>query len=141
MEEKFVIGFEYGSDSARALVVNAHTGEILATAVKYYPRWKMGLYCNPKINQYRQHPMDYLEVLEDSVREILRNCPEGTAQKVIGIAFSTTGSTPCSGAGTSTSRGSQKRCRRSSRRLIQSGSSSGTTKATRRATTGRRCID
>ncbi len=94
MEEKFVIGFEYGSDSARALVVNAHTGEILATAVKYYPRWKMGLYCNPKINQYRQHPMDYLEVLEDSVREILRNCPEGTAQKVIGIAFSTTGSTP-----------------------------------------------
>lgn len=94
MEEKFVIGFEYGSDSARALVVNAHTGEILATAVKYYPRWKMGLYCNPKINQYRQHPMDYLEVLEDSVREILRNCPEGTAQKVIGIVFSTTGSTP-----------------------------------------------
>ena len=94
MEDKFVIGFEYGSDSARALVVNAHTGEILATAVKYYPRWKMGLYCNPKINQYRQHPMDYLEVLEDSVREILRNCPEGTAQKVIGIAFSTTGSTP-----------------------------------------------
>lgn len=94
MEDKFVIGFEYGSDSARALVVNAHTGEALATSVKYYPRWNMGLYCNPKINQYRQHPMDYLEVLEDSVREILKKCPEGTAEKVIGIAFNTTGSTP-----------------------------------------------
>lgn len=94
MEDKFVIGFEYGSDSARALVVNALTGEILATAVKFYPRWNMGLYCNPKINQYRQHPMDYLEVLEDNVREILKKCPPETAQKVIGIAFNTTGSTP-----------------------------------------------
>ena len=94
MEEKFVIGFEYGSDSARALIVNAFTGEKLATSVKYYPRWKLGLYCNPKINQYRQHPMDYLEVLEESVHEALNKCPAGTAEKVIGIAFSTTGSTP-----------------------------------------------
>ena len=87
MEEKFVIGFEYGSDSARALIVNAFTGEKLATSVKYYPRWKLGLYCNPKINQYRQHPMDYLEVLEESVHEALNKCPAGTAEKVIGIAF------------------------------------------------------
>ena len=94
MEEKFVIGFEYGSDSARALIVNAFTGEKLATSVKYYPRWKLGLYCNPKINQYRQHPMDYLEVLEESVHEALNKCSAGTAEKVIGIAFSTTGSTP-----------------------------------------------
>ena len=94
MEDKFVIGFDYGSDSARAIVVNALTGEILGTSVKYYPRWEMGLYCNPKINQYRQHPMDYLEALENSVREALSQCPEGTADKVVGIAFDTTGSTP-----------------------------------------------
>lgn len=94
MEDKFVIGFDYGSDSARALVVNALTGETLATSVKDYPRWKMGLYCNPKINQYRQHPMDYLEVLEESLREALSKCPAGTAEKVVGIAFDTTGSTP-----------------------------------------------
>lgn len=94
MEDKFVIGFDYGSDSARALVVNALTGETLATSVKFYPRWKMGLYCNPKINQYRQHPMDYLEVLEESLREALSKCPAGTAEKVVGIAFDTTGSTP-----------------------------------------------
>lgn len=94
MEEKIVIGFEYGSDSACAIVVNALNGDILASSVKLYPRWKMGLYCNPKINQYRQHPMDYLEVLEDSVREALGKCPPGTAEKVQGIAFNTTGSTP-----------------------------------------------
>lgn len=48
--EKYVIGLDYGSDSARAIVVNALTGETLATAVKYYPRWKEGKYCNPAIN-------------------------------------------------------------------------------------------
>lgn len=94
MEDKFVIGFDYGSDSVRTLIVNALTGERVATSVKYYPRWEQGLYCNPKINQYRQHPMDYLEVLETSLREALSKSPVGTAEKVIGIAFDTTGSTP-----------------------------------------------
>ncbi len=94
MEDKFVIGFDYGSDSVRAVIVNALTGETIATSVRYYPRWSLGLYCNPKINQYRQHPMDYLEVLEDSLRDALGQCPPGTAKKVVGIAFDTTGSTP-----------------------------------------------
>ena len=92
--EKYVIGLDYGSDSARAIVVNALTGETLATAVKYYPRWKEGKYCNPAINQYRQHPQDYIDVLEASVKEALAACPAGTAEKVVGIAFDTTGSTP-----------------------------------------------
>ena len=91
---KYVIGLDYGSDSARAIVVNAQTGEQLATAVKYYPRWKEGMYCNPSINQYRQHPLDYIEALEVSVREALAQCPAGTAEQVVGIAFDTTGSTP-----------------------------------------------
>lgn len=91
---KYVIGLDYGSDSARALVVNAETGKIMATSVKYYPRWKKGLYCNPKINQWRQHPKDYLEVLEATVKNALSQCPKGTAKEVVGIAFDTTGSTP-----------------------------------------------
>ena len=94
MKDKFVIGLDYGSDSARALIVNATTGEELATAVKYYPRWKAGKYCNPGINQYRQHPLDYLEVLEGSVKEALEKSPAGTAENIVGIAFDTTGSTP-----------------------------------------------
>lgn len=91
---KYVIGLDYGSDSARALIVNAETGETLATSVKYYPRWKKGLYCNPKINQWRQHPKDYLEVLEATVTEALSKCAVGVAENVVGIAFDTTGSTP-----------------------------------------------
>ena len=85
--EKYVIGLDYGSDSARAIVVNALTGETLATAVKYYPRWKEGKYCNPVINQYRQHPQDYIDVLEASVKEALAACPAGTAEKVVGFRY------------------------------------------------------
>lgn len=94
MERKYVIGLDYGTDSARALVVEARTGEILASSVKYYPRWKKGLYCVPEANQWRQHPKDYLEVLEASVREALGSCPAEVAANVVGIAFDTTGSTP-----------------------------------------------
>jgi len=93
--DKYVIGLDYGSDSARAVLVNAATGETLATAVRYYPRWKEGKYCNPAINQYRQHPKDYIEVLEATVREVLGAVSSEVAENVVGIAFDTTGSTPC----------------------------------------------
>ncbi|MDR0430035.1 MAG: ribulokinase [Tannerellaceae bacterium] len=91
---KYVIGLDYGSDSCRAVVVNAITGEEIASAVKYYPRWMEGKYCDPLKNQYRQHPLDYIETLEATVKESLSKCPAGTAEKVVGIAFDTTGSTP-----------------------------------------------
>ena len=94
MENKYVIGLDYGTDSARALIVNASDGSILASSVKYYPRWMKGLYCNPKTNQWRQHPKDYLEVLEATVREALGKCDPEVAGNVVGIAFDTTGSTP-----------------------------------------------
>lgn len=94
MNDKFVIGLDYGTDSCRAVVVNAMTGEEVASAVKCFPRWTKGMYCDEKINRYRQHPLDYIETLEYTVKESLAACPEGTAGKVVGIAFDTTGSTP-----------------------------------------------
>jgi len=94
MKDQYVIGLDYGSDSARALIVNASTGEILASSVRYYPRWTEGKYCDQVINQYRQHPQDYIDVLEATVKEALAQCPAGTAEQVLGIAFDTTGSTP-----------------------------------------------
>ena len=90
----YVIGLDYGTDSARAVVVNAENGDIVASAVKNYPRWSEGKYCDPAINQYRQHPLDYIEVLEDTVKKALSLCPDGTAGQVVGMAFDTTGSTP-----------------------------------------------
>lgn len=91
---KYTIGVDYGSDSCRATIVNIANGEEVASSVKYYKRWKEGKYCDPLKNQYRQHPLDHIEGLEESVREALSKAPAGTAENVIGISFDTTGSTP-----------------------------------------------
>ncbi|MDU1906084.1 MAG: ribulokinase [Dysgonomonas sp.] len=91
---KYVIGVDYGTDSCRAIIVNIETGEEIASSVKYYKRWKDGKYCIPSKNQYRQHPLDYAEALEESIQEALSKAPNGTAEKVIGMSFDTTGSTP-----------------------------------------------
>ena len=91
---KLVIGLDYGTDSCRVLIVDAIRGEELSTSVKYYPRWAKGKYCNPQINKYRQHPLDYIETLIDVVKEALSKLPHGMSECVVGIAFDTTGSTP-----------------------------------------------
>ena len=90
----YVIGLDYGTDSCRAVIVDAGNGKEIASSVKYYKRWKAGKYCNPANNQYRQHPLDYIEALEESVRDALSKAPAGAAEAVAGISFDTTGSTP-----------------------------------------------
>jgi len=91
----FVIGIDYGTDSCRALIINTDTGEEVASAVSLYRRWKEGKYCDPAINQYRQHPQDYIDSLLDSVKKALSQCPEEIARKVKAIGIDTTASTPC----------------------------------------------
>ena len=92
--KQYVIGLDYGTDSCRAVIFDVENGNEIASSVKYYPRWKEGKYCNPQANQYRQHPLDYLETLVLSVKEALAQTPTGTSENVVGMAFDTTGSTP-----------------------------------------------
>ncbi|MFN3381794.1 MAG: FGGY family carbohydrate kinase, partial [Runella zeae] len=94
MQNQYVIGVDYGTDSVRALVVNAHTGEGVGTHVFEYPRWKQGLYCDPAISQFRQHPLDYLEGLEASIKGALAAVSDEVRQQIKGISVDTTGSTP-----------------------------------------------
>jgi L-ribulokinase len=91
---KAVIGIDYGTDSVRALVVNTENGKELGTHVFYYPRWKDGLYCDPGINLWRQHPLDYIEGLEVAVKGAVRQAGDDIARYVVGISVDTTGSTP-----------------------------------------------
>jgi L-ribulokinase len=90
----YALGLDYGSDSVRALLVDALTGAEVATNVVYYPRWKKGLFCVPAKDQFRQHPLDYLESLEAVVQGLWSKAPADAAAKVVGVSFDTTGSTP-----------------------------------------------
>jgi len=92
--ESFVLGVDFGTDSVRAVVVSADQGGVAGAGVAPYPRWAEGRFCDPVANQFRQHPLDYLESMEAAVVEALRSTGPGIAAKVRGIAVDTTGSTP-----------------------------------------------
>jgi L-ribulokinase len=91
---KYVIGVDYGTDSVRSLIVDAGNGKEMASDVFYYPRWKKGKYCNPAQNQFRQHPLDYVEGLESTIKNALAKAPADVAKNVVAISVDTTGSTP-----------------------------------------------
>lgn len=93
-KEQYVIGVDYGTDSVRSILVNASNGKEIATSVFLYPRWKDGLYCNPSKNQFRQHPLDYIEGLEFTIRNCLQSAGKEISAAVKAISIDTTGSTP-----------------------------------------------
>jgi L-ribulokinase len=94
MTKKFVIGIDYGTDSVRSVVVDTDNGTIVGTSVFEYVRWKKGLYCNPSVNQFRQHPLDYIEGLEQTVKGAISSLSEDVIKNIVGITVDTTGSTP-----------------------------------------------
>lgn len=94
MSTKYTIGLDYGSDSVRSLIVDVETGEEVASVVYNYPSWQKGMYCDAPKNQFRQHPKDYLQGLEYTIVEALKQAPDGVAENVVGISVDTTGSTP-----------------------------------------------
>ncbi len=91
--KQYTIGVDYGTDSARALLVDASSGAILASAVSPYSRWAEGRWCDLLSQQFRQHPLDYIECLETVLREVVAACPDPAAIRA--IAVDTTGSTVC----------------------------------------------
>ncbi|KWT99013.1 ribulokinase [Vibrio toranzoniae] len=92
--QQHVIGLDFGSDSVRALVVNADTGKEVSSSVVYYPRWIKGLYCQPDQSQFRHHPQDYLDAMTDAIQEVLSTVSPTVTSSVVGIGVDTTGSTP-----------------------------------------------
>jgi L-ribulokinase len=90
----YVIGVDYGTDSVRSVIINAGNGDEIASSVFYYPRWKQSLYCNAGINQFRQHPKDYTEGLEITIKQCIQKAGAAVAGNIKGISIDTTGSTP-----------------------------------------------
>lgn len=90
-----VIGVDFGSDSARAVVIDAKDGHKEGEGICEYPRWMEGRYCDSSRGMFRQHPKDYIEALEQSVREALKDAGPDAGKKIRALSVDTTGSTPC----------------------------------------------
>ncbi len=93
-EINYVIGIDFGTDSVRSLIVDCSNGREISTSVHNYPRWKNGKYCDPSENRFRQHPFDYVEGMEITIKEALKKAGRDTAKHIKGISIDTTGSTP-----------------------------------------------
>ena len=93
MNDNYVIGVDFGSDSVRAMMADVRSCRTLATAQFAYPRWQRQLYCNPEKSIFRQHPLDYIEGLQSVVTQVIRQVP-GSGNLVRAVSIDTTGSTP-----------------------------------------------
>lgn len=94
MKEKYTIGVDFGTDSVRVLIADAFNGNVIADSLSLYGRWGMGKYCDPKRNQFRQHPLDYIESLKLAMGDALAKVPDPVIRGITAISIATTGSTP-----------------------------------------------
>ncbi|MBI3736547.1 ribulokinase, partial [Candidatus Sumerlaeota bacterium] len=99
MAGKYSIGLDYGTNSARCLVVRAADGAEVGTSVFNYPTGEAGIIqdrANPELA--RQHPGDYIEALVQTVPKALAQARENDREfapdRVIGIGVDATASTP-----------------------------------------------
>ena len=91
----YVIGVDYGTDSVRSVLVDTSNGNEISSSVFLYPRWQKGLYCNAALNQFRQHPLDYIDGLTHTIKECISKAGgDQISQHIKGVAVDTTGSTP-----------------------------------------------
>lgn len=75
--KKYAIGIDFGTLSARALMIDAETGEEISVSVFEYPHRVMDdeLPCGEKLGNgwALQHPQDYLDALQSTVRDLLES--------------------------------------------------------------------
>lgn len=100
-KEHYVAGADFGSDSVRVVILDAADGTMMGSHVVYYSRWAKGLYSKPRENQFRQHPLDYLEAFTDAVKGAVaeadkekKSDSDSIVYKIRAFSIDTTGSTP-----------------------------------------------
>jgi len=98
MANQYTIGLDYGTNSVRALIVNVANGAEVAAAVWTYAHGTQGVVLSHDPNLARQHPLDYVNGAEITIRQALatakKNVKGFSPGQVIGIGVDTTGSTP-----------------------------------------------
>jgi L-ribulokinase len=94
MKMAYTIGLDFGSDSVRAIIANTSNGDEVAASVFYYPRWAEGKYCDAEASQFRQHPLDFIEGIEATIKDCVTQAGAEIASQVVGISVDSTGSTP-----------------------------------------------
>jgi L-ribulokinase len=98
MSNQYTIGLDYGTNSVRALIVNVANGAEVAAAVWTYAHGTEGVMLARDPQLARQHPADYLQGAENTIRQALavaaRKVRGFKANQVIGLGVDTTGSTP-----------------------------------------------
>jgi len=92
--DSFVIGVDFGTDSVRSIIVDAQNGQEISSSVYAYARWRDGLYCEASKNQFRQHPQDYVDGLEATLKDALRKAGPRAKKNIRAISVDTTGSSP-----------------------------------------------
>lgn len=92
-QTKYVIGVDFGSDSVRCLIVDTADGR-KSLGGGGVSRWKERLYCDPSLNRYRQHPLDYIESLSSACAVRWKSAAKRWRTISGGISFDTTASTP-----------------------------------------------
>ncbi len=98
MNPTYAIGLDYGTNSARALLVNTANGREAAAMVWNYARGDSGVILARDPNLARQHPSDYINGAEKALRGVValaRKKVRGfRPEQVVGLGVDTTGSTP-----------------------------------------------
>ena len=98
MPAKYTIGLDYGTNSVRCLIVNVANGAEVGTAVWTYAHGTQGVILSRDPNLARQHPLDYVNGAEITIKQALAAAKKSvkgfSAGQVIGIGVDTTGSTP-----------------------------------------------
>src|SRR5450631_4840738 len=98
MSNQYTIGLDYGTNSVRCLIVNVANGAEVGTAVWTYAHGTQGVILARDPNLARQHPLDYINGAEITIKQALAVAKKSVkgfnAGQIIGIGVDTTGSTP-----------------------------------------------
>lgn len=97
MGNKYVLGIDYGTLSGRAVLVRCSDGRIIHSVVKNYTHGVMNQYLSDgktplPHNWSLQHPLDYLEVLEQTIPAVIESSGINT-NNIIGLAIDFTSCT------------------------------------------------